>query len=212
MDVTVSADGTSFAIRESSQTSVRSADLTVFGVSAASEMERISGRTEVPGAAMHPSGALLYVPFLTGPAPALPPAANLTGGIDIRDARSDVLRRRIFLPEPFAALSSDVDGQQGSFLAIDENGQRLFTLTSSGLTVLQLASAPLRIGSLNPANGSTSGGTIVTLRGGGFQAGSKVNLDGKNVAVTFKDANYFNAHYTYAGSRRTATRHHQSQR
>jgi len=122
IDIAVSADGGAFVVREPSQTSVRSTDLTVFGMSAASELERIPNRTEVPGAAIHPSGALLYVPFLTGPAPALPPASNLTGGIDILDARTGILRRRIFLPEPFVALSSDVDGQHGSFLTIDENG------------------------------------------------------------------------------------------
>ncbi len=82
-------------------------------------------------------------------------------------------------------LSTDVDAQHGSFLAIDENGQRIFALTTSGLTVVQLASVPLGIGSLNPANGSSSGGTSVVLRGSGFQVGTKVSLGGKNVSVTF---------------------------
>ncbi len=86
-------------------------------------------------------------------------------------------------------LSTDVDAQHGSFLAIDENGQRIFALTTSGLTVVQLASVPLGIGSLNPANGSSSGGTSVVLRGSGFQVGTKVSLGGKNVSVTFKDMN-----------------------
>jgi len=153
------------------------------------QLENIPGRTEVPGAAMHPSGALLYVPFLTGPAPTLPPATGATGGVDILDARSGALRLRIFLPEPLAMLSTDVDAQHGSFLAIDENGQRIFALTTSGLTVVQLASVPLGIGSLNPANGSSSGGTSVVLRGSGFQVGTKVSLGGKNVSVTFKDMN-----------------------
>jgi len=189
IDVAVAQDGNAFAVREPSQTSIRSSDLTVFGSQAAREVERIPGRTEVPGAAMHPSGALLYVPFLTGPAPALPPATNLTGGVDILDARTGTLRRRIFLPEPFAMLSSDVDGQHGGFLNLDENGQRLFALTSSGLTVMQLAGVPLGIGSLNPASGPAAGGTTISLRGSGFESGTKVTLGGKSLTVTFKDMN-----------------------
>ncbi|GAC1632725.1 MAG: hypothetical protein NVS9B14_06330 [Candidatus Acidiferrum sp.] len=189
MDVAVAPDGNVFAVRENSQTSIRSSSLNLFGISSAPELEHIPGRTEVPGAAMHPSGALLYVPFLTGPAPTLPPAINVTGGIDIRDSRTGALRLRIFLPEPFAMLSSDVDGQHGSFLSVDENGQRLFALTSSGVTVLQLAAVPLGIGSLNPANGPSAGGTSVTLRGSGFQYGTRVTLGGRSVVVSVKDMN-----------------------
>lgn len=192
IDLAVSADGNAFAVRENAQTSIRSGSLTLLGTAAVSELERIPGRTEVPGAVMHPSGSLLYVPFLTGPAPALPPAVNLTGGVDILDAHTGTLRRRIFLPESLAMLSTDIDGQHGSFLAIDENGQRIFALTTSGLTVLQLATVPLGIGSLSPANGSASGGTNITLRGSGFQSGAKVTIGGKNVAAAFRDMNTLN--------------------
>lgn len=190
MDIAVAQDGTTFAVRENSQTSLRSVNLNLVATSATRELENIPGRTEVPGAVLHPSGALLYIPFLTGPAPALPPATNVTGGIDIRDARTGALRLRIFLPEPLAMLSTDIDGLHGSFLTIDENGQRLFALTSSGVTVIHLASVPLGIGSLNPPNGPAAGGTAVTLRGSGFAAGTKLAIGGKSsVSVTFKDMN-----------------------
>jgi hypothetical protein len=189
IDLAASADGMSFANREIAQTSIRDNDLNLIGGSASSELERIPSRTEVPGAALHQSGALLYVPFLTGPAPTLPPATNVNGGIDILDVHSGVLRRRIFLPEPFAALSTDIDGQHGSFLAIDENGQRIFAITNSGLTVIQLAAVPLGIGSLTPSSGSAAGGTSVTLRGSGFQSGTKMTFGGKNVVTNFKDMN-----------------------
>jgi hypothetical protein len=109
--------------------------------------------------------------------------------VDIIDAHSGSLRRRIFLPEPLAMLSNDADGLHGSFLAIDENGQRIFALTNSGLTVLQLANVPLGIGWLTPSTGTASGGTTVTLRGSGFQSGTKLMLGGKNVAVNIKDMN-----------------------
>ena len=74
-----------------------------------------------------------------GPPPAAPPATGIHGGIDIRDAHNGQLRLRVYLPEPFAMLNADVDGLHGGFLTTDENGQRLFALTTSGLTILQLA-------------------------------------------------------------------------
>jgi hypothetical protein len=35
---------------------------------------------------------------------------------------------RIILPEPLAMLAADVDGLHGKFLAVDENGQRIFCI------------------------------------------------------------------------------------
>jgi hypothetical protein len=113
VDVAVSADGNAVAVRENSQTLVRTNALSLFSTAATSELEHIAGRTEVPGAATHPSGALLDLPFLTGPVPALPPAVGLRAGIV--DARTEILHRRIFLPAPLAMLSTDIDGQRGSF-------------------------------------------------------------------------------------------------
>jgi IPT/TIG domain len=77
----------------------------------------------------------------------------------------------------------------GEFLTTDENGQRLFALTTSGLTIVQLANVPLGIGTLNPASGSASGGTSVTVRGSGFLAGVTAILGGKAAAVTLTDMN-----------------------
>jgi len=80
--------------------------------------------------------------FLTGPAPATAPFTGLQGGVDILDAHTGRLLLRVILPEPFAMLSADVDGLHGRFLAIDENGRRIFALTASGLTIVQLARVP----------------------------------------------------------------------
>jgi hypothetical protein len=54
-------------------------------------------------------------------------------------------------------LNTDVDGLHGGFLTIDENGQRLFALTTNGLTIVQLANVPLGIGTLTPSSGSAAG-------------------------------------------------------
>jgi hypothetical protein len=139
--------------------------------------------------APHPSGALIYQPFLTGPAG----NAGTRGGVDILDAHSGVLRLRILLPQQFM---TDVDGLHGSFFSIDENGQRLFAITSTdgtaqnaGITIITLASVPLGIGTLSPANGPAAGGTQITIRGSGFQNGSTVTIGGKAASVVFKDMN-----------------------
>jgi hypothetical protein len=158
-------------------------------VPTSAELETIPNRVAVPGAALHPTGALLYESFLDGAPPAAPPATGIRGGVDIRDAHSGRLRMRLYLPEPLAMLSTDVDGLHGTFLAVDENGQRLFALTTSGVSVLQLASVPLGIGTVAPGAGPAAGGTSLTIRGSGFQSGTMATLGGKVVTVNFKDKN-----------------------
>jgi IPT/TIG domain len=177
-DLAVSSDGTMFAMRTGSQTSA--------------ELEGIAQRVAVPGLTLHTTGALVYELFLDGPAPAAPPATGIHGGIDIRDAHNGRLRLRVMLPEPFAMLSTDVDGLHGNFLTSDEFGQRLFAVTASGLTIVQLANVPLGFGSVAPASGAAAGGTSVTIRGSGFQSATKVTLGGKPASVTFKDMNTLN--------------------
>ncbi|HXC46976.1 MAG TPA: IPT/TIG domain-containing protein [Candidatus Sulfotelmatobacter sp.] len=188
-DLTAALDGTMFAIRSNEATEIRSSDLTLAALPTSAELETIPNRVSVPGVALHPSGALLYDPFLDGAPPAAPPATGIHGGVDIRDAHSGRLRMRVYLPEPFAMLSTDVDGLHGTFLAVDENGQRLFALTTSGLTILQLSSVPLGIGTITPAAGPSAGGTSVTIRGSGFQSGTKATLGGTALTVTFQDKN-----------------------
>jgi IPT/TIG domain len=188
-DLAVAADGTVFASRTSAGLDIRDANMSLMGSAATSEIERISGRTEVPGIALHPSGALLYVPFLTGPAPAALPITGVQGGVDIVDTHTGRLRMRIILPEPLAMLAADSDGLHADFLTVDENGQRIFALTATGLTVIQLASVPLSIGSVSPSSGPASGGTALTIRGSGFQSGITLTIGGKSASVTVKDMN-----------------------
>src|SRR5260370_11006138 len=165
------------------------ADFSLTSVPNSAELEQIPGRVLVPGVALHPSGALLYQPFLTG----APGSVGAKGGIDILDAHSGALRLRIFLPQQ---LMTDVDGLHGSFLTTDENGQRLFAITSSdgtpqnaALTVIQLAAVPLGIGTITPSTVSATGGATLTIRGSGFQSAATVSINGKAASVTFKDAN-----------------------
>ena len=188
-DLTAAFDGTMFAIRSGGTTEIRGADLILAALPTAADLETIPNRAAVPGTALHPSGALLYEPFLDGAPPASPPATGIHGGVDIRDVHSGRLRLRVYLPEPFAMLSTDTDGLHGTFLTVDENGGRLFALTTSGVTVLQLSSVPLGIGSVTPPSAPSTGGTSLTIRGSGFQSGTKATLGGKALTVVFKDKN-----------------------
>jgi len=189
VDIGAAADGTMFALQANGTTEIRGADLSLAAVPANSELLRIPGRVPVPGVTLHPSGSLLYLPFLTGPAG----SAGVQGGVDILDAHTGVLRLRVLLPQQFM---TDVDGLHGSFLAIDENGQRLFAITSTdgtalnaGVTVVTLAKVPLGIGLLTPASGPAAGGTQITIRGSGFESGATVTIGVKTATVTFKDMN-----------------------
>jgi sugar lactone lactonase YvrE len=189
IDLAAASDGTMFASRTATATEIRAADLTLAAIPAVPELEQIPAGVPVPGLALHPSGALLYQPFLTGPAPAAPPATGIQGGVDILDAHTGLLRLRMFLPEPLATLSTDIDALHASFLAIDENGQRIFAITTSGLTEIQLATVPLAIGTISPISAPASGGTVLTIRGSGFQSGATVTIGGKPAVATFKDMN-----------------------
>jgi hypothetical protein len=187
-DLGASSDGGIFAFQSKSTTEVRAADLSLISVPASAELEQIPVRVLVPGVALHPSGALIYQPFLTGSSG----SAGVKGGIDILDAHSGVLRLRIFLPQQFM---TGVDGLHGSFLATDENGQRLFAITSSdgtpqnaALTVVQLAAVPLGIGTITPSTVAATGGAAFTIRGSGFQSATTLTINGKTATVTFKDA------------------------
>jgi hypothetical protein len=119
----------------------------------------------VPGIQLHDTGSLLYAPK--------------QNGIDIYDVHHGSQRERVLLAETLSATSSQ--------MAIDETGLRIFLLTASGLTVVQLDSVPLSLGSVSPSMGPSSGGVAVSLRGSGFQAGSKVMFGGTPVCVTFVD-------------------------
>src|SRR5258706_283519 len=65
----------------------------------------------------------------------------------------------------------------------------LAALPTSAVTVLQLSSVPLGIGTVAPAVGPSAGGTNLTIRGSGFQSGTKATLGAKALSVVFKDKN-----------------------
>lgn len=77
----------------------------------------------------------------------------------------------------------NVDAQA---MALDETGTRLFCLSVGEITIVQLYEAPLRIGSVTPANGGV--GTTVTIRGSGFESGSTVSFGSTGSTVSYVDS------------------------
>jgi IPT/TIG domain len=213
-DLAVASDGTMFATFAANNAEIRGSDLILKSTLASPKLERIPGRVSVPGMTLHPRGSLIYQPFLTGPAPPEspnpPPNPSLRGGIDVLDAHSGRLRLRIMLPEPFAMRDTDIDGLHGGFLTVDENGQRIFALRASGMTIVQLVNVPLGIGTLSPLVGPATGGTLVTIRGSGFQSGTTVTIGGKLASATCKDINTLAVVISRTHTWSAANRHHQS--
>jgi hypothetical protein len=74
-------------------------------------------------------------------------------------------------------------------IALDSTAAHVFVSDSQGLTVLTLASPPLALGSVTPSIASVSGGTILSLRGSGFDPATTVDIGGKMATTAFVDAN-----------------------
>ncbi|MGA8677593.1 MAG: IPT/TIG domain-containing protein, partial [Candidatus Acidiferrales bacterium] len=127
-------------------------------------IESLFAAVNQPGMAVHDSGALLY--------------SSTDLGVDIIDVRHGGLAERILLNEQDTFLSDS--------LAIDDPGQKIFLITSAGLTIIDLDAVPLSIGSMTPSSGSS--GTVVQVRGSGFQSGTTVAFNGTPAAVKLTDA------------------------
>jgi hypothetical protein len=124
---------------------------------------------DLAGEQLDQTGALLYAPTSVG--------------VDIIDTRTGQLRERIYLNEtlPFIYLAA-----VNKILAITPDGSEIFVATTTGLTVIQLDSVPLGIGSVSPSSGPA--GAMVTLRGTGFVSGTTATVGGSAAAVSFSDS------------------------
>jgi IPT/TIG domain len=130
---------------------------------------------DLPGEKMNASGSLLYTPVPQGF------ATVESNGIQITDTHLGTGLGQVLLAEQLGTLTQNV-------MDFDETGNRLFLITNQGLTVVQMPSPALSIGYLNPATGSTSGGTTVTIRGSGFESGAAVSIGGSAANTTFVDS------------------------
>ena len=73
-------------------------------------------------------------------------------------------------------------------MLLDDAGGRIYLLTITGLTVVDLDEVPLSIGSVQPAVGPISGGTQVTIRGSGFVSGMTVSFGTQSASATRVDS------------------------
>jgi len=72
-------------------------------------------------------------------------------------------------------------------MAVNERGSSIYLITNQGLTVIDLGEAPLSIGWLNLS--TVSPGSLVTVRGSGFEASTAATVNGKAATVNFTDSN-----------------------
>ncbi|HKN73977.1 MAG TPA: IPT/TIG domain-containing protein [Candidatus Acidoferrum sp.] len=97
---------------------------------------------------------------------------------DIIDFQHGQLRMRFSLAETLPNVVAP--------MALDSSGQRVFLITSTGLTVIDLGEAPLSIGSLSVSQAAP--GTQITLRGSGFNSSTTATIGGQPASVTFVDS------------------------
>jgi DNA-binding beta-propeller fold protein YncE len=122
------------------------------------------------GEKLNQSGSLLYIPSQ--------PASDNPGTVDIFDTHTGKLVLQVAMPEHLPAVLNS--------MAIDETGTKLFVISDSGITIHELRTLPLALASVTPA--SAPAGTLLTLRGSGFQSGATVSFGTVVQPATFVDA------------------------
>ena len=168
-NVTVSGDGTVLALGTyTGNPSILDARLNQTAQVSFPDIEVLQ---EGPSLQFDQSGALLY-------------AVN-GKGVDILDSRTGQLRERVLLSEPILGGPTEVLQSVVKSMDIGPAGDRIFLLTTAGLTVVELDSVPLAIGSVSPGSGPA--GTVVTLRGSGFTRETAVRVRGVEARVFLVD-------------------------
>jgi hypothetical protein len=174
-DAAVSGDGNVVAVNSDPEDSgfplpyLMDSQLSLIGQVNFPEFQSIA---EGPSLQLDQSGALLYA--VTGE------------GVDIIEARTGQLRERVLLSDQILFGPTEQLQTPSKTMAVIPAGDQIFLLTTAGLTVVDLDSVPLAIGSVTPASGAS--GTAVTIRGTGFVSGTTVTANGTPAATSFVDA------------------------
>lgn len=119
----------------------------------------------VIGEKLNPSGSLLFVPQ--------------DSGVTVFDVHSGRLVLHVAVAD---GIPLDTNA-----MALDETGSKMFLISNSGITIAQLFQAPLSLATTNPSSGSS--GTVVKLRGSGFQSTTTVSFGTSQAAATYVDPN-----------------------
>lgn len=115
------------------------------------------------GLAVDSTGSLIYQPILKN--------------IALWDAHTGELREVISTPSNLIELFSGT-------LLINQAGDQVYVVTNNGLTIVQLDTLPLAIGSI------TTSGASWSIAGTGFVSGTTLSIDGKTVSIQFTDAHH----------------------
>lgn len=99
--------------------------------------------------------------------------------VDIVDVQHGLLRMRFSLNETIVNTAAPI--------AIDSGGRHTYLITSQGLTIVDLGSAPLSIGHLSPELAAS--GTQITIRGCGFNTGITATVGGQPASINIVDEN-----------------------
>ena len=113
---------------------------------------------------LNDSGSLLYIPY----SPMF---------VDLFDVKHGQQQLRVVLKEQLKNVWDN--------LTINPAGDQIFVITDAGLTMIQLDTAPLAVGSITPLAGAA--GSTIQVRGSGFTPGSTVTFNGSPAVVTFVD-------------------------
>jgi len=129
-----------------------------------------------PNFVLHRSGSVAYVPMGNG---------GSRSGLGIADAQAGTLRATYSLPDPPLWSWGPI--------AIDQWGAKVFVANAGAVTVVDLGSAPLGIGYVEPRLASAGGGTTIAIHGSGFSAGAQVKIGGTAATTAYLDANTLSA-------------------
>ena len=114
---------------------------------------------------LNDSGSLLYIPY----SPSF---------VDVFDVMHGQQQLRVGLKEQLPNIWDN--------LTVNTGGDQIFVITNAGLTMIQLNTAPLAIGSITPS--AATAGTTIKVRGSGFTLGSTVTFNGSPAVATFVDS------------------------
>lgn len=174
-DAAVSADGNVVAVNSDPEDSTFPFPYLLdpkLNLAAQVNFPEFESTAEGPSLQLEQSGSLLY--------------AVTAGGVDIMDARTGQLRERVLLPEQILFGPTEQLQTPAKTMAISPTGSEIFLLTTAGLTVVDLDTVPLGIGSVTPSSGAA--GSTVKVRGTGFAPGTVVSANGIQATASFVDA------------------------
>jgi hypothetical protein len=137
--------------------------------------------TLVPGETLNTSGSVVLLPYTK-----TYDGASTTGLVRVLDVNRGQMLGTVVFPEGFL---SSIDSLSNRYFAVDDTGRRLFGITTSGVSIVELYEPPLTIGHVEPPFGPPAGGNTVTVRGTDFKPGATVTFGSSPAATTFINEN-----------------------